>query len=60
MSEIAQKLDFAEESQDVGLGDAENLMWKPQNVQVCQFNSMIIFLGLEIIEHLNNRLFLGS
>ena len=37
MSEIAQKLDFAEESQDVGLGDAENLMWKPQNIQVCQF-----------------------
>jgi len=33
MSEIAQKLDFAEESQDVGLGDAENLMWKPQNIQ---------------------------
>ena len=43
MSEVAQKIIFDTDTGDAGLGDAEeNLLWKPQNIQVFRINVKFI------------------
>lgn len=43
MSEVAQKINFDADTGDAGLGDAEeNLLWKPQNIQVFRLNVKFI------------------